>query len=272
VGPRTGPQRRVRSTGDQATSWTHPRIEGSSRHRPGRRPQLLGCLPFARVYRGGRSRPGNVRSRSRCRLRGLDRQRRRPRGWTGLWRLRPGNGHPRGTGGAGSPRNVGLGPRHHPQRVRLGCTLLPVLEAGSWRTRADSRRRWRSRPRGHPVGSGGGGGGICHGQRSQAGASALARRRARVRQPHDRLRRGDPGSDGRRGRGLGPQQPDERGVHRREPRLPPAGGPVCRDGPARHPHRRRDGGRASGCQLLDSRTGCPQEDGSGVGRESPCEA
>ena len=91
--------------------------------------------------------------------------------------------------------------------------------------------------------------------------------RACVRQPHHGVRRRDPRGDGwRRGRHRA-EQPYRRGLHRRQPGLSEARGPLRGDGPARHSDRGRDGGGPSGRLLRHPGAGRPEEDRSGVGRE-----
>ena len=110
-------------------------------------------------------------------------------------------------------------------------------------------------------------GGLRHRQRTEAGIPPLAGRRARLRQPPDGVRGGDPRSHRRRGRGRRPQQPHRRGLYRGQPLLPPAGRPLRGNGPAGHPQRGGDGGGASRRPLPHPRTGRAQEDRAGEGGE-----
>ena len=78
---------------------------------------------------------------------------------------------------------------------------------------------------------------------------ALAWRRARLRQPHDGVRRGHPRGHGRRRGRHGAEQPDRRGLHRGEPLVPRTGRPLRGNGPGGHPERGRDGGGPAGRRL-----------------------
>ena len=154
--------------------------------------------------------------------------------------------------------------------VFVTCVLSYQLAGAEGRgPRADSRRRGRRRPCGHPTRPGGRRGGVRHGKHAQASLPPLARRPACVRQPLDRFRPGNPGRDGRcRGRRRA-EQPDRRGLYRGEPRLPRAGRPLRGARQAGHPERGRDGRAAAGCRLFDPRSLHPEAAGTRSGRARP---
>ena len=105
---------------------------------------------------------------------------------------------------------------------------------------------------------------------AKAGLPARPGRGARVRQPAHGLRPGNPRRHGRRGRSRGAQQPDGRGLHRRQPVLPGAGRPVRGAGQAGHPERAGDGGGAARRRLRDPGAGRPQAARPGAaGRRPP---
>ena len=268
LGAGPGPRRRLRQAENQGAPGACAGAAGGSRRRRGDRAQLLGRVPLARLHRGRGPRQGDVRLRARRGSRRLVRVPGGPRGGPRLRRLRSADGDARGAGGARPGGHLRIGTGHRAERLRVGCSLLRLHGARAGRAGADPCRRGRSGPRGHPVGAGGGGGGVRHGQRTEAGLPPVARRRARLRQPHDRLRRPDPRGDRRRGRPRRPEQPHERGLHRRQPLLPRARRPVRRDGPKGHPRLRGDGGRPARRALSHPRTRRPQENRppSGGGR------
>ena len=132
--------------------------------------------------------------------------------------------------------------------VRLGA-------AQARRPRARPRRqRWR-RAGGDPDGTAVRRHGLRHGQHLQARDAAQARCEVRLRLAHNGFRRSDPGRHRWRGRRRGAQQPDQRGVPRRDSAGDRPERPLRRDRQARHLDTGADGCGPSRYRLRDRRAG-----------------
>ena len=240
----------------------------SPRRDRGLRPQLQGRVhrhrPRRRLHGWRILRPGAGGGRRRLQRRG-GRSRRR----NDVQELRLGDGDPGKDDRACAAGLLGHRACDDPDGIRLGGAVVRAFRSERRRSGADPCRRRRRRPGGDPAGPGGGGGGVRDGERAQARLSARARCGARLRQPHDGVRRRHPRSHRRRRGRHGAEQPDRRGLYRREPLVPGGGRPLRGNGPGGHPERGRDGGGSARRRLLHPHDRRSQGGRACKGRRNP---
>ncbi len=192
LGPGARPERGGRGAPGAAAGGARPGTEGTAGAGRGLRAQFPGRVPGDGPGRGGAARRRAVRPGHRDRRRGNRLLGGRSRGGLCVRLVRAGRGHSRGAGCARPGRLLGIGARHDPVGVRHIRAVLRAGPLGGGRSGADSRRRGRGGAGRDPAGPGGGRGGARHGERAQAGPASIDRRGERLRQPHDRVRPGNP--------------------------------------------------------------------------------